>query len=152
MSKQMVFINVTTTDLERARAFYTAIGGSINPQFSDDNAICVVLSETIYFMVLRREFMQTFTEKPIGEPAASVSAMYALSYDNRADVDRVVQAGIDAGGIEPAGSPRDLGFMYSRQLEDPDGNILEFFWMDSSNVSSDGADPEAQERLAEFGG
>jgi predicted lactoylglutathione lyase len=125
-----MFVNLPVTDLERAKAFYTAIGFTINPAFTDHNAACVVVEEDHnYFMILVREFFQTFTELPIGDPAVNPSVAVALFLDSRDEVDRAVTAGVAAGGAEPQPAS-DYGFMYQRQLTDPDGNFLEFGWMD----------------------
>ncbi|QAY69089.1 VOC family protein [Xylanimonas protaetiae] len=125
-----MFVNLPVTDLERAKAFYTALGFTINPLFSDHNAACVVVEEDhSYFMILVREYFQTFTERPIGDPAVTVSASTAIFLDSRAAVDAAVAAGVAAGGAEP-GPATDLGFMYQRQLTDPDGNVLEFGYME----------------------
>ena len=124
-----VFVNLPTTDLARSRAFFDGLGWRIEPQFSDDNAICVVVSDTIYLMVLTREFFQTFTDKPIADPAVSVQVETALSRDSRDEVDALVDAAVTAGGSEPR-SPQDLGFMYSRSFEDPDGNLFSAVHMD----------------------
>jgi len=97
-----MFVNLPVTDLERAKAFYTAIGFTINP---------------------------AFTDLPIGDPATNPSVSTAIFLDSRDEVDKAVTAGIAAGGTE--GQPAsDYGFMYQRQLSDPDGNMLEFGWMD----------------------
>jgi hypothetical protein len=125
-----MFVNLPVTDLERAKAFYTAIGYTINPLFSDHNAACVVVEEDhSYFMILVRDYFQTFTDLPIGDPTVSPSVSIALFVDSRGDVDKAVADGIAAGGAEKQ-APSDYGFMYQRQLTDPDGNILEFGWMD----------------------
>ncbi len=125
-----MFVNLPVTDLERAKAFYTAIGFTINPLFTDHNAACVVVEEDhSYFMILVREFFQTFTDRPIGDPAVNPSVATAIFLDNRQEVDRAVADGIAAGGTEERPAS-DYGFMYQRQLCDPDGNILEFGWMD----------------------
>ena len=125
-----MFVNLPVTDLERAKAFYTAVGGTVNPLFTDDNAACIVVDEGHnYFMLLRREFFQTFTDLPIGDNATSPSCTTAIFLDSREQVDATVAAGLAAGGSE-AQEPADYGFMYQRQLTDPDGNILEFGWMD----------------------
>ena len=125
-----MFVNLPVTDLERAKAFYTAIGFTINPAFTDHNAACVVVEEDhSYFMILVREFFQTFTDLPIGDPSVSPSVSVALFLDSREAVDRTAADGIAAGGTE-AHPATDLGFMYQRQLTDPDGNVLEFGWMD----------------------
>ena len=125
-----MFVNLPVTDLERAKAFYTALGFRINPQFSDHNAACVIVEEDhSYFMILVREYFQTFTELPIGDPKVNPSVSTAIFLDNREAVDSTVTDGIAAGGSEDRPAS-DYGFMYQRQLADPDGNILEFGWMD----------------------
>jgi len=110
-----IFVNIPTNDLERSVAFYRALGCAINPNFTDENAACVVWSHDIFFMVLRREFFATFTDKPIGEPKEWAQVSLSFTRDSRADVDAIVEAG---------------GFMYSRDLDDPDGNSLGFLYMD----------------------
>ncbi|NMO93231.1 VOC family protein [Actinomycetospora sp. TBRC 11914] len=125
-----MFVNLPVTDLDRAKAFYEAVGFTINPLFTDHNAACVVVEEDhAFFMILTREFFQTFTELPLGDPTESPTAATAIFLDSREQVDATVSAGLAAGGSEP-GAPADYGFMYQRQLTDPDGNIIEFGWMD----------------------
>lgn len=124
-----IFVNITTTDLERSKAFYTAIGCQINPLFTDENAACVVWDENVFFMVLTREYFATFTDKPLADPHTSAQVLIALSRKSREDVDILVEKGLEAGGREPRDA-QDLGFMYSRDLEDPDGNVLELLYMD----------------------
>ncbi|WP_125099479.1 VOC family protein [Leucobacter chromiireducens] len=128
MSTQ-IFVNIATSDLERSKAFYTALGCEINPLFSDENAACIVWDEQVYFMVLTREYFATFTDKQVVDASDSAQVLIALSRDSREDVDAVLAAGLAAGGSEPR-DPQDYGFMYSRDLEDPDGTILEFLYMD----------------------
>ena len=126
----MMFVNLPVTDLERAKSFYTALGFTINPLFTDHNAACVVVEEDHnYFMILVREYFQTFTKLPIGDPAVNPSVSIAIFLPSRDAVDKAVLDGIAAGGAEP-GEASDYGFMYQRQLTDPDGNHLEFGWMD----------------------
>ena len=125
-----MFVNLPVTDLDRAKSFYTAIGFTINPLFTDHNAACVIVEDGhSYFMILVREFFQTFTELPIGDPAVNPSVATAIFFDDKEAVDAAVTAGIAAGGAEPQPAT-DYGFMYQRQLTDPDGNFLEFGWMD----------------------
>jgi len=125
-----MFVNLPVTDLERAKAFYTALGFTINPAFTDHNAACVVVEEDHnYFMILVREFFQTFTDLPIGDPAVNPSVSTALFLNSRDAVDTSVAAGLATGGSEPRPAT-DYGFMYQRQLTDPDGNLLEFGYMD----------------------
>jgi len=125
-----MFVNLPVTDLDRAKAFYAALGFRINPQFTDHNAACVVVEEDhSYFMILVREFFQTFSDRPVGNPAETVSVSTAIFLDSREAVDARVADGLAAGGTEER-PPADYGFMYQRQLTDPDGNVLEFGWMD----------------------
>jgi len=125
-----MFVNLPVTELDRAKAFYEALGFTINPAFTNENAACVVVDEGHnYFMILVRDFFQTFTDLPIGDPAVNPSGSTAIFLDSREAVDRAVAAGLAAGGSEPRPAS-DYGFMYQRQLNDPDGNPLEFGWMD----------------------
>jgi len=125
-----MFVNLPVTDLERAKSFYTALGFTINPMFSDHNAACVVVEEDHnYFMILVREYFQTFTDLPIGDPAVNPSVSTALFVESREEVDTKAEAGLAAGGSEPRPAS-DYGFMYQRQITDPDGNLLEFGYMD----------------------
>lgn len=125
-----LFVNLPVTDLERAKAFYSAVGFRINPLFTDHNAACVVVEEDhSALMLLTREYFQTFTELPLGDPRVNPITATAIFFDTRRAVDDAVTAGLAAGGAEPAPAS-DYGFMYQRQIIDPDGHILEFGWMD----------------------
>jgi predicted lactoylglutathione lyase len=123
-----IFVSYPTADLDRSKAFYTALGATINPQFTDDNSVCLAWEENIYFMILKREFFATFTEKQVADPATTAQVQSAFTRDSREDVDTVIEAGLAAGGSEHGGA-QDVGFMYSRDLEDPDGNVISFFYM-----------------------
>jgi uncharacterized protein len=125
-----LFVNVAVTDLERAAAFYTAVGFTPNPLFTDHNAACYVIEDDhSYLMVLKREFFQTFTDLPIGDAATHPTGAFAVFLDSREAVDAAAAAGLAAGGSEPRPAS-DYGFMYQRGLTDPDGNPVEFGWMD----------------------
>ena len=124
-----IFVNLPTSDLERATTFYTALGAAINPAFTNEEAACLVWDENVYFMVLTRDFFQTFTSKQIADTEATSAAIIALSRESRVHVDGTADAALAAGGREHR-DPTDYGFMYSRSIEDPDGTILEFMWMD----------------------
>ncbi len=125
-----MFVNLPVTDLERAKRFYTAVGFTINPKFTDHNAACVVVEDgASYFMILVRDFFQTFTDKPLGDNAVNPTVSTAIFLESREAVDQTAAAGLAAGGTEEQ-PPSDYGFMYQRQVTDPDGNILEFGWMD----------------------
>ena len=125
-----MFVNLPVTDLDRAKAFYEAIGFRVNPLFTDHNAACVVVEEDhSAFMLLTRDYFQTFTDLPIGDPTKAPTVATAVFLDTRDGVDTAVSSGLAAGGSE-AHPATDYGFMYQRQLTDPDGNILEFGYMD----------------------
>lgn len=124
-----IFVNLPTSDLERSKAFYTSLGWEINPLFTDDNAACVVIDENIFFMVLTREHFATFTDKTIVDPHTQAQVSVAFSRESRAAVDEIMTKGLAAGGAEPRDA-QDYGFMYSRDLDDPDGNNLSFLFME----------------------
>ena len=126
---RMIFINLPVADVAKSRVFYQALGFSINEQFSDEKAACVVISPQIFVMILRRDYFATFTARPVGDASASVTSLCALSCDSRDEVDAMMQAAISAGGGEPVAA-RDLGFMYNRSFTDLDGHVFEPFWMD----------------------
>jgi len=128
---RMIFVNLPVADVAKSRLFYQALGFAINEAFSDEKAACVVVSETIYIMILRRDYFKTFVALPVGDASAQVSALCALSCESRAEVDGMMTAALAAGGGEPVAA-RDLGFMYNRSFTDLDGHMFEPFWMDSA--------------------
>jgi predicted lactoylglutathione lyase len=130
-----IFVSLPTDDLERAKAFYTALGWSINPLFTDENGACVVIDEHIYIMLVRREFFTTFTDKPIIDPHTQLQTSVNFSRESREAVDEVIAKGLAAGGTEPR-EAQDYGFMYSRDLDDPDGNSLGFLYMTPEAVEN----------------
>ncbi len=129
----MIFVNLPVSDLERAKAFYSAIGFEINPQFTDEKAACVVISDTIYAMIVTKPFFSTFTSKEIADTSATVAAINALSSNSRDEVDALADKALAVGGTQ-TNEPQDLGFMYSRSFQDPDGNMWESLWMDPGHV------------------
>ena len=129
-----MFVSLPVTDLERAKAFYTAIGFTINPLFSDHNAAYVVVEDDhSYFMLMVRDFFQSHSDRPIGDPATTVMSATLIFLDSREAVDAAVAAGIAAGGSAPRPAT-DFGFMYQYQLIDPDGHVLEFGHMDPAAI------------------
>ncbi|WP_127792314.1 VOC family protein [Agromyces sp. LHK192] len=128
-----IFVNFSTSDLDRAKAFYESLGWTINPLFTDENAACVVIDEHLYFMVLTREYFSTFTDKQLIDPATQAQVQLAFTRESREGVDEIMAKGLAAGGAEPR-EAQDLGFMYSRDLEDPDGNVLGFLYMEPTAV------------------
>lgn len=134
MSK-MIFINLPTTDLARSKAFYEALGFTNNAQFSDENSACMVWSETINVMLLTHAKWRGFTSRPI-PPATSSEVMLAISCDSREAVDRMNDVAATHGGAADINPKQDLGFMYNRNLADPDGHVWEAMWMDPSAMAS----------------
>jgi predicted lactoylglutathione lyase len=129
----MIFVNLAVKDLERSKRFWTDLGYAFNPQFTDDNAACLVISDTIYAMLLTERFFNTFTPRKIADTATTAEVILALSVESREAVDQVVERAMKIGGTK-AYEPQDLGFMYSRSINDPDGHIWEFVWMDPANI------------------
>lgn len=124
-----IFITLPVTDIARSRAFYQALGFAINPQFSDDSSACFAVSEAIYLMLATHERFQSISPKPLVLPATGAMSLIALTCDSRAEVDAMTEAALKSGGRE-LHEAEDLGFMYSRAFEDPDGNGYGPLWMD----------------------
>lgn len=133
MAKQ-IFVNLPIRDLAKSKAFYAAIGAVENPQFSDDSSACMVLSDTIFVMLLTHEKWAFFTRKPISDARQASEVMLALSADDRNAVDTLASTAGAQGGKADVNPPQDHGFMYGRSFEDPDGHIWETFWMDMSQM------------------
>jgi uncharacterized protein len=124
-----VFINLPVKDLPRAKEFFTALGFGFNAQFTNDQGACMVVTESIYVMLLREDFFRTFTHKQITDTSASTEVLVCLSCDSRAEVDQLVAKAVAAGGSAPR-PVQDHGFMYAHGFEDPDGHTWELVWMD----------------------
>jgi len=140
---RMIFVNLPVADLARATAFYEAIGATKNPQFSDDTASCMVVSDTIYVMLLTHEKFRQFTPKAIADARTSSEVLICLSADSRAAVDDIVGKAKMSGGIADPGPQQDFGVMYGRSFEDPDGHIWEVMWMDVVAATTQSAMTEA---------
>jgi predicted lactoylglutathione lyase len=128
MAKQ-IFINLAVKDLQKSMDFYTALGFSNNPQFSDDSGKCMVWSENIYLMIMTHEKFTTFATKPIADTKSKLAGLFSLSVDSVDEVNRIIIKGLDAGGTEPT-EMKDYGFMQQRTIEDFDGHTWEVFFMD----------------------
>jgi hypothetical protein len=130
MAKQ-VFINLAVKDLQKSMDFYTALGFSNNPQFSDDTGKCMVWSENIFVMIMTHEKFTSFATKPIADTKSNLAGLFSLSVDTVDEVNSILSKGLDAGGKEPT-EMRDYGFMQQRTIEDFDGHTWEVFYMDMS--------------------
>lgn len=124
-----IFVNLPVKDLNKSKEFFTQIGFTINPQFTDETAACVVITEDIYAMILTHAKFKEFTPKQIADSTKTSEVLTALSFDSKEKVNEIADAAIQAGGSE-ARPASDYGFMYSRSFNDPDGHIWEPFWMD----------------------
>lgn len=129
-----IFLNLPVKDLQKSIAFFTKLGFSFNAQFTDEKATCMIINEEAFVMLLVEGFFQTFTPKTLVNAHQQTEALAAISAENRERVDELTQIAIAAGGSEVR-APQDHGFMYSRSINDLDGHIWEFFWMDPTTVA-----------------
>jgi predicted lactoylglutathione lyase len=128
---RQIFVNLVVRDLQKSMAFYTALGFTNNPQFSDDTAKCMVWSDHIYLMIMTAEKFSSFTQKPIADTKQNIAALLSLSLSSVEEIHDKMNAGLAAGGIEPS-EMKDYGFMVQRSIEDFDGHTWELFFMDVS--------------------
>lgn len=130
---KMIFVNLPVADLGRSVAFYAALGFTMNPAFSNEDGACMVWSDTIHVMVLTHPKWQEFTTRPI-PPVTSSEVSLALTCDSREAVDAMVAAAAAHGGVADINPVQDHGFMYGRDLLDPDGHVWGPMWMDPGAV------------------
>lgn len=128
---KQVFINLAVADVVKSMNFYTQLGFTKNPQFSDEQSKCMVWSENIFVMIMTHDKFKTFTKKPIADTKTNIAGLFALSVDNLEQVNKIVESGLKAGGAEPM-PMNDYGFMQLRKIEDYDGHTWEIFCMDMS--------------------
>jgi predicted lactoylglutathione lyase len=128
-----IFVNLPIQDMQRSKAFFSALGFSFNPQFTNEQGACMVISEDIFAMLLVEPFFQTFTSKPIADATQATEVLVCLSCDSRDEVDALVQKALAAGGKAP-NPKQDHGFMYGHGFEDLDGHLWELMWMDPAAV------------------
>jgi predicted lactoylglutathione lyase len=131
--QKMIFVNLPVTDLKTSMAFYTSLGFTNNPAFTDETAACMVWSEAIYVMLLTHAKWRTFTTRAIPQPTSS-EVMLAVSCESREAVDAMNTAAAASGGVSDVNPIQDLGFMYGRDFTDPDGHVWEAVWMDPSAI------------------
>ena len=131
-----IHVNLPVADLKSSMAFYEALGFENNSEWTDDTAACMVLSETIYVMLLTHDKWRSFTSRPI-PPTTSSEVMLCLSCDSRDAVDKLNMLASKNGGTADINSQQDYGFMYIRSLADPDGHVWEMMWMDSTAMPNE---------------
>jgi len=128
-----IFVNLPVKDLGKLIDFFTELGFSFNPQFTDDNATCMVISDDIYAMLLVEPFFKSFTNKEIVDATKSTEVILGLGVDSRQRVDELVDKALAAGGQSGSFSNGE-GFMYGRSFQDVDGHLWEVLYMDPTAV------------------
>ena len=131
---ETIFVNLPVTDLPRSMTFYEAVGFTNNPMFTNDQAAAMAWSDEIVVMLLRHDFWKTFTPKTIPNAHESAQVLLCLGQDSQDAVEAIVAKAVAAGGKADPTPKQDLGFMYGRSFEDPDGHIWENAWMNMDAV------------------
>ncbi|MGC2307572.1 MAG: VOC family protein [Nitrososphaeraceae archaeon] len=131
--KTKIFVNLPIKDLNKSVAFFTKLGFSFNPQFTDENATCMIIGEDIFIMLLVEKFFKSFTKKDVCDTSKNTEAIVALSVESREKVDQMIEKAKEAGGSEPR-EKQDHGWMYGRSFEDIDGHLCEVFFMEESAI------------------
>jgi uncharacterized protein len=130
MTRQ-IFVNLPVKDLNKSVEFFTKLDFTFNPQFTNENATCMIVDKNIFVMLLVEKFFQTFTPKEICDTSKNTEVLVSLSFESRAEVDVMVANAISAGGTTYK-EPSDMGFMYQHGFQDLDGHLWEIFFMDQS--------------------
>ncbi len=131
-----LFLNLPAKDLNKTIEFFTKLGFKFNPQFTDENATCMIVGEDIFVMLLVEKFFKTFTKKEICDTSKNTEVIVALSVEGREKVDQMINKAIEAGGRESR-EPQDHGWMYGRSFEDINGHIWEIIYMDKNALKND---------------
>ncbi len=131
-----IFVNLPVKDLGVTMEFFGKLGFEFNPQFTNENAACMVVSQDIFVMLLVESFFQTFTKKELADATKVTEVITALSVESREAADELLALALEAGA-EEAREVQDLGFMYSRSFSDPNGHIWEVFWMDEAAAAEE---------------
>ena len=134
---KMIFVNLPVKDIAASTRFYEAIGCTKNEQFSDEKASSMVWSEAITFQLLTEEYFSTFVSRPIADARETCQMLLAISMESRAEVDAIAEAAARNGGRNDIRETMDLGFMYNRAVQDPDGHIIEAAYMDMSAMPTE---------------
>ena len=131
--KTKIFVNLPIKDLNKSVTFFTKLGFSFDPQFTDENATCMIIGEDIFIMLLVEKFFKSFTKKDVCDTSKNTEAIVALSVESREKVDQMIEKAKEAGGSEPR-EKQDHGWMYGRSFEDIDGHLWEVFFMEESAI------------------
>jgi predicted lactoylglutathione lyase len=131
-----IFINLPVKDLNNTIDFFTKLGFKFNPQFTDENATCMIVGEDIFVMLLVEKFFKTFTKKEICDTSKDTEVIVALSVESREKVDQMINKALESGGKESR-EPQDHGWMYGRSFEDINKHLWEIIYIDESAVKND---------------
>jgi uncharacterized protein len=131
-----IFVNLPVKDLSKTIEFFTKLGFTFNPQFTDKNATCMIVGDDIFVMLLAEKFFKTFTKKEICDATKDTEVIVALSAESREKVDQMINRVIEAGGRESR-EPQDHGWMYVRSFQDLDGHLWEIIHMDESVIKKE---------------
>ena len=128
-----LFVNLPVSDLQRSIDFFTQLGFTFNPQFTDDSATCMLLSDEAFVMLLVEPRFRDFVTKQICDTTTHTEVIMCVSADSREEVDTLVHKALAAGG-KPSNDPIDHGFMYGWSFQDPDGHLWEVMYMDPTGM------------------
>jgi uncharacterized protein len=134
--KTKIFVNLPVKDLNKTIDFFTKLGFKFNPQFTNENATCMIVGDDIFVMLLVEKFFKTFTKKEISDTSKNTEVIVALSVEGRENVDQMINKAIEYGGKESR-EPQDHGWMYGRSFEDINGHLWEIIYMDESALKND---------------
>jgi predicted lactoylglutathione lyase len=128
-ASRKLFVNLAVADLDRAVDFFKALGFEFDPRFTDETATCMLIGEDAYAMLLTEQKFGEFTKRGIADPRKGTETILGITAESRDEVDRLAEAALSSGG-SPANEAYDLGWMYGKSFNDPDGHQWEVFWMD----------------------
>jgi uncharacterized protein len=129
-----IFVNLPVKDLTKTMDFFSHLGFSYNKQFTDEKAACMVISDDSYVMLLTEKFFQTFTRKKVIDATKNTEVLVSLSAESKEKVNQMMDIALSMGATE-AGDPQDMGFMFGRSFNDPNGHIWEIIWMDMDRIN-----------------
>ena len=130
-TSRLIFVNLAVEELGRSVEFFTALGFTFDPRFTDEHATCMIVSDQAFVMLLVKSRFRDFTKKELADPTTQTEAILALSAESREEVDALAEKALAAGGT-PANDPIEMDFMYGRSFQDLDGHLWELIWMEPS--------------------
>ena len=128
-----IFVNLTVKNLNLSMEFFKGLGYSFNPVFTNEQAACMIVSDTIYFMLVTEPFFKSFTDKEIADATKTAEVINCISVESKAKVDEIADKALSTGGSANR-EPSDYGWMYSRSFQDPDGHLWEVAYIDEANA------------------